>query len=109
MEIMAAIVGLESLKTPCSVTLYSDSKYIVDAMTKGWVQRWKTRNWWRNKEEKAKNVDLWERLLAVSEQHTATFIWVKGHSGNQDNEHCDKLAGEAAIRDNLSVDQGYEQ
>lgn len=107
MEIMAAIVGLESLKVPCRVTLHSDSKYVVDAMTLGWVQRWRANGWKRNKTDHAVNVDLWERLLAACARHEVAFRWVKGHAGRRDNETCDCLANAAAIRKDLPVDEGY--
>ena len=109
MEIMAAIAGLEALKDPCEVTLYSDSKYLVDAMTKGWVTRWKANGWKRNKTDRAVNVDLWKRLLAVCARHDVAFRWVKGHAGHPENEACDALANKAAARKDLPVDEGYEQ
>lgn len=108
MEIMAAITGLEALKSPCSITLYSDSKYLVDAMRLGWVERWKANGWRRNKKEKAVNVDLWERLLAVCEGHTVSFVWIEGHAGHRYNEACDVLSKQAAARADLPVDDGYE-
>ncbi|WP_092484686.1 ribonuclease HI [Desulfoscipio geothermicus] len=95
MELMAVIKGLESLKEPCQVTLYSDSKYIVDAMTKGWVTRWRSRGWMRNDKERAKNVDLWERVLQLSDRHRVRWVWVKGHADNEFNNRCDRLAVEA--------------
>ena len=109
MEIMAAIAGLEALKDPCEVTLYSDSKYLVDAMTKGWVTRWKANGWKRNKTDRAVNVDLWERLLAVCARHDVAFRWVKGHAGHPENEACDALANKAAACKDLPIDEGYEQ
>ena len=109
MEIMAAIAGLEALKDPCRVTLHSDSKYVVEAMTLGWVQRWRAKGWKRNKKDKAVNVDLWERLLAACARHEVTFKWVKGHAGHADNEACDRLANAAATRRDLPTDEGYEQ
>lgn len=96
MEILATIISLESLKKPCSVKLYSDSKYVVDAMNKGWPQRWQRNNWMRNKDEKAKNYDLWQRLLAIDAKHQVQYLWVKGHSGDEFNELADALAVEAA-------------
>jgi ribonuclease HI len=107
MEIMGAIVGLETLKGPCSVTLYSDSKYLVDAMSLGWVRRWKSNGWRRNKTDKAVNPDLWERLLTACERHTVKFVWIKGHAGHQYNEICDVLSKQAASSQNLPVDEGY--
>jgi len=108
MEIMAAIVGLEALKDPCRVTLHSDSKYVVDAMTLGWVRRWRANGWKRNKKDKAVNVDLWERLLAACARHEVAFKWVKGHAGHPDNEACDRLANGAAAGKDLPTDEGYE-
>ena len=95
MELMAAIEGLSRLKEPCRVTLYSDSKYLVDAVTQGWVYKWKASGWRRGKEP-AKNPDLWEKLLALLETHEVTLVWVKGHDGHAYNERCDRLATEAA-------------
>ncbi len=92
MEIMGVIKGLEALKEPCNVTLYSDSRYVVDAIQKGWVTRWKRNNWMRNKTDPASNVDLWERVLELLEKHKVTFVWVKGHAANVENENCDRLA-----------------
>ena len=91
MELMAAISGLEALKEPCSVTLYSDSKYLVDAFLLGWVESGREHGWRRGKDE-LKNPDLWERLYALTELHTVEFVWVKGHDGHPYNERCDKLA-----------------
>jgi ribonuclease HI len=96
MEITAVIVALESLKKRCKVTLYSDSKYLVDSINKGWVEKWKKQNWWRTKKEKALNIDLWKRLLLLIDKHDVNFVWVKGHVGNVKNERCDKLATEMA-------------
>jgi ribonuclease HI len=109
MEILAAIVGLEALKEPCQVALYSDSQYVVNAISKGWAQRWQSKNWMRNKEEKALNPDLWERLLRLCDRHQVTFHWVRGHAGNVENERCDQLAVAAAKGDNLALDEGYEE
>lgn len=92
MELTAAIVGLESLKEPCQVTLYSDSKYLIDAITQRWVYKWKANGWMRNKKDPALNPDLWERLLIQLERHQVSFIWVKGHAGHPENERCDALA-----------------
>lgn len=108
MEILAVIRGLEALKEPCRVELYSDSKYVVDAVEKGWVRKWRAQNWMRTKNERASNVDLWEKLLALLETHQVQFHWVKGHAANVENERCDALA-RAAIQDtaHLSEDTGY--
>lgn len=109
MEIYAAIQGLEALKEPCQVTLYSDSEYLVKAMMQGWVLRWKKRGWMRNSKEAALNPDLWERLLALCEKHQVTFIWLKGHAGIAENERCDRLAMQSLRRKDLPVDEGYEK
>jgi ribonuclease HI len=92
MELTAAIVGLQALKEPCAVTLYSDSKYLVDAITLGWVEKWRKNGWMRNKKEAAANVDLWETLLSLLQIHSVTWVWVKGHAGHPQNERCDRLA-----------------
>ena len=91
MELMAAIAGLEALKEPCAVKLYSDSKYLVDAYNPGWVFSWHKSGWKRGKEE-LKNPDLWDRLFTLTSKHEVTFIWVKGHNGHDYNERCDALA-----------------
>ncbi len=94
MELTAAIKGLACLKEPCRVTLYSDSKYLIDAIEQGWVYKWRENGWMRNKKEKALNPDLWERLLTLISLHDVEFVWVKGHDGHIENERCDKLAVE---------------
>lgn len=91
MELLAAISGLEALKEPCAVTLYSDSKYLVDAFLLGWVEGWRAHGWRRGKDE-LKNPDLWARLYELTRTHTVTFEWVKGHNGHEYNERCDALA-----------------
>lgn len=107
MEIMAAIVGLESLKEKCLVTLYSDSEYLVKAMALGWARKWRANGWRRNARENALNPDLWERLLRVCEVHAVEFRWVRGHAGNSENERCDELAVQAAQHSDLPDDNGY--
>jgi len=107
MEILAAIKGLETLKSACSVTLYSDSQYMVNAITKGWARRWKANGWKRNAREKALNPDLWERLLQLCSHHEVTFVWVRGHANNTENERCDVLSKEAAGCAGLEADPGY--
>ncbi len=108
MELMAAIVALEALKRPCRVTLHSDSKYLVDAMTQGWAARWRANGWKRNRRDKALNPDLWERLLDLAGAHQVSFVWVRGHTGVPDNERCDELARLAAHQPDLPVDPGYQ-
>ncbi len=107
MELLAAIIGLEALNRPCDVTLHSDSRYLVDAIEKGWAVRWRRNGWMRNKREAAVNPDLWERLLNLLEQRNGEFRWVRGHSGEPNNERCDALASAAARGDNLPADPGY--
>ncbi len=108
MEIFAAIAGLEKLKQPCQVTLYSDSEYLVKAMTEGWLLKWKKKNWWRSKTERRENFHLWQRLDALCQKHQVEFRWVKGHAGHPENERCDQLSMAALHQPNLPVDDGYE-
>ena len=105
MELMAIIVGLESLKEKCKVDVFSDSKYIVDAVNQGWALKWEANNWKRNKKEMAKNIDLWVRLLDLLEKHEVTMNWVKGHAGHPENERCDELAVAASASPTL-IDDG---
>lgn len=107
MELMAAIVGLGALKTRCRVTLYTDSQYLVNAMTKGWVERWRANGWMRNKRESALNPDLWEQLRQQCRRHEVEFVWVRGHADNSENNRCDELATGAAAGQNLPPDTGY--
>jgi len=107
MEILAVISGLEALNETCNVNVYSDSKYVIDAITKGWVYKWEANGWMRTKKDKAQNVDLWERLLVLLDEHNVAFHWVKGHAGHPENERCDQLAVAAAASDALQEDLGY--
>ena len=109
MELLAAVLALEALKEPCAVTLYSDSQYLVDNYTKGYVHGWRKRGWKRSNKEPALNVDLWERVLQQCERHRVRFQWVKGHAGNTENERCDALSMTAATGKNLPTDEIYEQ
>lgn len=105
MELLAVIVGLEALKNDGeNVTIYSDSKYVVDAVEKKWVFGWEKVGF-----KKKKNPDLWVRFLKVYRKHHVTFRWVKGHAGNPENERCDQLATTAASGQNLSIDKGYNE
>ncbi len=108
MELLAVIEGLQALKEPCDVTIFSDSRYIVDAVNKGWARRWKANGWRRNKKDRAVNPDLWERLLTLLDTHDTQFRWVKGHAGNPGNERADALAVAAANSERLAIDHGYE-
>lgn len=106
MELMAAIIGLESLTKPCDVKLYSDSQYVIKAFNEHWIDGWIKKGWKRGKNEPVKNIDLWKRFLQAKEPHNVTFIWVKGHDGHVQNERCDELATTAADGDNLLEDTG---
>ncbi len=104
MEMMGVIAGLSALKEPCEVTVVTDSRYVADAIEKGWVRRWEAKGWMRNKEEKALNVDLWRRLLKLLEKHRVTFTWIRGHNHHPHNERCDRLAVAAAAQPDLPKD-----
>lgn len=95
MELMGAIVALKELKMPCEVELYSDSKYVVDAFNKNWIENWQKTDFRRGKKDEVKNIDLWEELIKLINIHKVKFNWVKGHNDNIENERCDKLANEA--------------
>ncbi len=103
MELLAVIIGLETLKTPDNtVTVYSDSKYVVDAVEKKWVFSWQKKGF-----KGKKNIDLWRRFLEIYPKHNVKFIWVKGHANIPENERCDELAVEASHEINLPDDIGY--
>jgi len=104
MEIMGVIAGLESLKEQCEVTLVSDSRYVIDALEKGWAKKWRQNGWMRNKKDKALNPDLWQRLLDLSDKHSMKYQWVNGHAGHVQNERCDLLAVAACTAPNLLDD-----
>jgi ribonuclease HI len=108
MELMAAIVGLQWFKRPTDVILFSDSRYVVDGITKGWAKKWRANNWMRTKSEAALNADLWKLLLEQCERHTVEFRWVKGHAGIAGNERCDQLSVSARDSGDLLVDRGYK-
>ena len=107
MEILAAIVGLEKLTRPCNITLYSDSQYLVDAMTKGWARSWRNNNWKLKSKGRAKNIDLWQKLLQLAEKHQIKWVWVRGHADNPYNNRCDKLATGAILEQEQQEDTGY--
>ncbi len=102
MELTAAIYGLGALRERCAVTLYSDSRYLVDAINQGWLDSWRKSGWRRGKEE-LKNADLWKEIDRLLREHEVTLEWVKGHDGNPYNERCDKIATENA--DRFSVEE----
>lgn len=107
MELLAAIAGLEALTSPCLITLHSDSRYLVDAMSKGWLRGWKSRGWMRANKQYLKNSDLWKRLDAAAAAHKIDWRWVKGHAGHPENERCDALADGATRSAKLEVDEGF--
>ncbi len=92
MELTAVISALQALKEPCSVELYSDSKYVIDALQKGWAWGWRKKGWIKSDKKPALNPDLWETLLNLTAKHEMTYHWVKGHADNEYNERCDRLA-----------------
>ncbi|NLM50009.1 MAG: ribonuclease HI [Clostridiaceae bacterium] len=109
MELMAAIAGLEALKEPCIVNLYTDSKYLADAINQKWLFNWASKNWRKSDGKPVLNVDLWMRFLKLYEYHEVNLIWVKGHNGHEMNERCDKIAVSAYNKENLLIDEGYYQ
>lgn len=109
MELLACIVGLESLPSPGRVFLYSDSAYVVNGISKGWAKSWKKRGWMKSDGSPALNPDLWDRLLTLCERHCVNFNWVRGHAGNPENERCDQLATSAAAGNTLAEDTQYER
>lgn len=103
MELLAVIVGLEALKKERQqVVVYSDSKYVVDAVEKGWLRSWLKKDFVGKK-----NADLWKRFWEVYQRHQVTLCWIKGHAGHPENERCDQLAVQSAQQSNLATDQGY--
>ena len=92
MELMGVIAGLEALKEPCRVTIYTDSQYVVNGITKGWAASWKANGWKKKDKKPALNSDLWDRLLGQVDRHQVEFVWIKGHAGHPENERCDRLA-----------------
>jgi ribonuclease HI len=109
MEIRAVIAALESLTEPCELVIHSDSQYVVNAVQQGWARKWRANGWMRNKKEEALNPDLWGRLLDLLERsgHKVRFVWVRGHSGHDENERADELAVAACSAADLEVDAGY--
>ena len=108
MELLASIVALESLNKSCNVVLTSDSKYLIDAIEKKWLDSWVKNNWKTSGKKAVKNIDLWKRLIEVMKKHEIKFVWVKGHAGHEFNEICDKLAVQAYNGDNLKIDTGFD-
>lgn len=108
MELRAAIAALELLTQPCQVELHSDSKYIIDAMTKNWLSGWQRRGWKTAANQPVKNRDLWLRLMTAVQPHRLDWRWVKGHAGHAENERCDLLANLAVKSPHLLVDDGFD-
>ncbi len=108
MEMMAAIKALQSLKNPSPVTLYSDSQYLVKNYNEGSAARWKSKGWMRDRKNPAKNKDLWEEILLLTQKHEVTFRWVEGHAGNTENERCDRLSQAMTLKKGLPADTKYE-
>lgn len=109
MELMAAIEGLKLLTQPARVRLFTDSKYISDAINLGWVDIWRAKGWRKTGKGKVLNPDLWKELVELLDHHQVELVWVKGHAGHPENERCDKLAVQAAQQRNLLIDTGYEK
>ena len=96
MELLGAISAFEALREPCEVTFCSDSKYVIDGLSKGWAQGWKNKGWKKSDGKPALNPELWDRLLSAIAPHSITYDWVKGHAGHPYNERCDRLASDKA-------------
>lgn len=108
MELMAVIAALQTLTRPCTVTLYSDSRYVVDTIEKGWAKSWKSRGWVKADKQPAMNADLWARALDLLAKHQVKLVWVKGHASNAGNNRCDEMAVAASRSGKLLVDEGFE-
>jgi ribonuclease HI len=104
MELMGVISALEARKRPCNVTLYSDSQYIVKALSEGWLAKWQRTGWKKADKKPVLNIDLWQRLLPLLQEHNVNLVWTRGHSGNLENERCDELAVAASKLPNQPVD-----
>lgn len=109
MELMACIAALEALKSPSDAVLHSDSRYVVNGVSKGWAKKWRANNWMRTQHDAAENADLWGRLLDLCDLHRVRFVWVRGHAGHEENERCDALARGAAAGADLMEDSAYVQ
>jgi ribonuclease HI len=107
MELMACIAAIGSLKSPTEVTVFTDSRYVVHGIEKGWARKWRANSWMRTKSEAAQNSDLWAELLALCDRHRVRFLWIEGHAGHAENERCDRLAVAAAQGTDLNEDRAY--
>ncbi len=109
MELMACIAGLKALKKASKVKIFSDSKYLVDGIEKGWAQQWRMNGWLKSDKKPVENADLWRQLLEALNGHQVEFVWVKGHAGKKENERCDRLANEAAQSSHAAIDEGFKK
>lgn len=109
MELLAAIKGLEAIKKPCAITLYTDSRYVCDAINKKWLVSWQKRGWKKADRKEVLNQDLWKRLLPLLEKHEPKLAWVEGHSGHPENERVDLLARTEAAKPGLPPDMGFNK
>ncbi|MBU1965979.1 MAG: ribonuclease HI [Proteobacteria bacterium] len=107
MELMACIAALDCLEPPADAILHSDSRYVVNGISKGWARKWRANGWMRTKSEAAENADLWAKLLDLCDRRRVRFVWVHGHAGNRENERCDRLATGAAQGPDLKEDHAY--
>ena len=107
MELFACLAALKALKEPCQITLLTDSKYLADAIRKGWLQNWQKQGWRTAAKKPVKNQDLWQALLPLLAKHQVQFKWIKAHDGHPENERCDLLAKEQASLGNLPPDAGF--
>ena len=96
MELSAVIAALSALKEPCEVTLTTDSQYVVNAIEKGWLEAWQSKGWRKSDKGAVLNVDLWQQLVVLLDEHKVSFVWVRGHNGHPYNERCDRLATDYA-------------
>lgn len=104
MELLAVIIGLEALKKPCTVKIISDSKYVVDSISKGWLDNWVAKGWKKSDNKPVPNSELWKRLINAMKQHDIELEWIKGHAGHEYNERCDRLAVDAYKKDHLKTE-----
>jgi len=109
MELMGVIEPLRLLKEPCKVTIYTDSQYIVNSVTKGWLEGWAKKGWKRSDKEPVANIDLWKLILELLEVHQLDFNWIKGHNEHPENERCDELAVTSRQQGGLKKDAVYDQ
>lgn len=106
---MAALHGLEALREPCNVLLFSDSRYLCDSINNGWLINWQKRNWIKADKKPVLNVDLWKKLLLLLSRHNVQMEWLRGHNGHQENERCDQLARTCAQKNDLPADVIFEE